>query len=141
MRKVAILLTAAVCAATATQPAFAGERYNKRINPKDQPTDFLKQTALIPIKLVAVPTAFVVGAPVAVVKSEAEAAETYTTAWFSEYDNNQCLTQLMLISLPGQSLRLVGALGRGILDGSLNAEEGFREPFSAKSFSLEETSL
>lgn len=107
---------------------------NKEFNRKS----YLKNTALIPVKLLAVGSAVVVGTPIAVVRHEAARLDEYSEAVGDELNSKDGNLLLVGASIPGQILRSVGTAGEGILDGSYNAiHHGMQEPFSDQSFSLE----
>lgn len=135
MHKSFILLAALIAGSVAVQPAEASGDQARRSG--EQPTSYLRETALFPVKLLAVPTAFVIGAPIAVLAEEAKVSSAFADALSNEFDQNG-VTPLMVASLPGQTLKLISGVGVGIVNAARNSVDGLNEPFSSKSFSLDE---
>ena len=100
-------------------------------------TAVLTATAMLPVRIVAVASAFAIGTPIALVRCQAKHLGQYGDAMVSELNANQFITPLMVASVPGQSLQIVGAVGEGLIDSCHNAARAWQAPFTAKSFSLD----
>lgn len=98
--------------------------------------EHLAASALIPFKIAAVGTAAVIGTPIAIVRCETKRLDTYSNAVRTELDAPDGSLPLVVASVPGQSLRAIGTLGAGVLNGLFNATESWNRPFSRESFSL-----
>ena len=98
--------------------------------------DVLTRTAMLPVRFAAVASALAIGTPIAVARCEARRIGQYGDAMISELNTNQYVTPLMVASVPGQSLRVVGAVGEGLVNSGCNAAKGWEHPFTAESFSL-----
>ncbi len=96
----------------------------------------LTASALIPFKIVAVSAAAAVGTPIAIARCESRRLDIYTTAINDELSAPDGSLPLVVSSVPGQSLRAIGTVGEGVLNGLLNASEGWDHPLSKESFSL-----
>ncbi len=108
------------------------EQQRKRLFARDH----LTASALIPFKIVAVSTAAAVGTPIAIARCEARRMDIYTTAVNDELSAPDGSLPLVVSSVPGQSLRAIGTVGEGVVNGLFNASEGWEQPFSKRSFSL-----
>ncbi|MBX9939243.1 MAG: hypothetical protein K2Y32_08330 [Candidatus Obscuribacterales bacterium] len=98
----------------------------------------LQETAMLPVKVLAVSTALVVGPAISTVRKEGEIMGKYSKALAQETIRNDGPTPLMLASIPGQTLNVLGGLGTGLVTGVEKALGGFQHPFSEDSFSLAE---
>ena len=99
----------------------------------------LQETAMLPVKVIAVSTALVVGPAISTLRKEGEIMGKYSKALAQETIRNDGPTPLMLASIPGQTLNVIGGLGTGLVTGVENALGGFENPFSEDSFSLAES--
>lgn len=130
---------------TATGPT-AATATNTKPKAKATPSDGERQrtnarkhltaSALIPFKIVAVGTAAAIGTPIAIAKCETRRMDTYSSAVRSELDAPDGSLPLVVASVPGQSLRAIGTIGEGVVNGLWNATESWDRPFSRKAFSL-----
>ena len=101
--------------------------------------DYLTETALLPVRAAAVTSAFAIGTPIALLRCQTKQLGQYSQAMVDDMNRNQMLlTPLMVASIPGQSIRMVGSVGKGLKNSSLNALSAWDEPFTSKSFSLDE---
>jgi len=101
--------------------------------------DYLAETALLPFRAAAVTSAFAIGTPIALLRCQTKQLGEYGSAMVSDMNHNQMLvTPLMVASIPGESMRIVGSVGKGLKNSSLNALSAWDEPFTSKSFSLDE---
>ncbi|MBK8224221.1 MAG: hypothetical protein IPK73_24725 [Candidatus Obscuribacter sp.] len=136
MKRALTLLVAALCLGANAYPAQAGD-YGKKTASTDS-SEFLRETAMLPVKVMAVGTALAIGTPIAVLRCEGNKLGQYTEALSDEATKSGGSAVLMLASLPGQTLNLLAGVGEGLVAGSTNAVEGWHDPFSDKSFSLDE---
>ena len=135
MRKTLVLM--AVLALQAG-PAYAKGGFSS--TPEQVAQDHIRQTALIPFKIASVATGLVIGTPIAIVRCEARRMDTYATSFKKEFDrNDQWVSPTMAASIPGQTLRAVGTVGEGVVNGVGNAFFGSLEaPFTETVYSLKQ---
>lgn len=132
MRKTLVLMALLALQAI---PAYA----NDGTNSSDKfAEDHIKKTALIPVKIASAVSGLVVGTPIAIVRCQARRLDTYTSSFAKEFERNDSwVTPTMAVSVPGQTLRAVGTVGEGLLNGVANAVFGSMEaPFSEEVYSL-----
>ncbi|MBS1989264.1 MAG: hypothetical protein JSS86_10935 [Cyanobacteria bacterium SZAS LIN-2] len=136
------LLAGALSFGTIAAPCFAAESDNKAEGKaevtKTEAADYLERTALLPMRAVAVASAFAIGTPIALMRCQAKQLGEYGEAMASELNRNQLVTPLMVASMPGESIKMVGSVGKGLKNSAANALSAWDEPFTAKSFCLEE---
>jgi len=133
MKTAFALSIVAALALTSAMPAFAAGPEGKSSS-----SEFLKESAMFPVKIMAVGTAFAVGTPISVVRSEVNRLGQYTEAFVDEGTTKDGSLGLMLASVPGEVLHTVSTVGEGIWRGGEHALSGWDKPFSAASFSLED---
>lgn len=121
------IAAALTCLAMNSAPAFASE-------PSDN--DYLKDTAMLPVKTLAVGSALAIGTPISVIRNELTSIGKFASAWVDEGNSKDGSLPLMIGSLPGGAMSMVGAVGEGLIEGGKNAIDGWDNPFSEKSFSL-----
>jgi hypothetical protein len=117
-------------------PAYAKDGVTP--SPQDVAEDHIKQTALIPFKLASFASGVVIGTPIAIARCEAKRMDMYATSFAKEFERNDYwVTPTMAASIPGQTLRVAGTIGEGVLNGVGNALTGsVKEPFSEDVYSL-----
>ncbi|MBA3859596.1 MAG: hypothetical protein C0507_22040, partial [Cyanobacteria bacterium PR.3.49] len=109
----------------------------------DHPTfeeNHIKQTALIPLKVVSFASGVVVGTPIAIARCEARRMDTYTASFAKEFErNDKWVTPMMVASIPGQTMRVAGTVAEGVFNGIGNAFlSSIKEPFSERVYSLKQ---
>lgn len=133
MRKTLVLMA---ILALQTGPAFAKGGFSS--TPEQVAENHIRQTALIPVKIASFATGVVIGTPIAIARCEAKRMDTYASSFKKEFDrNDQWVSPTMALSIPGQTLRVAGTVGEGVLNGVGNALLGSLEaPFSETVYSL-----
>jgi|GEM_PF-1568001 len=129
----------AFAAADSSDSVKTGQAAKTSDTRSDESQDYLTETALLPLRAVAVTSAFAIGTPIALMRCQTKQLGEYGTAVTDDINRNQMLvTPLMVASIPGQSMRMIGSIGKGLKNSSLNALSAWDEPFTSKSFSLDE---
>lgn len=105
----------------------------------DEPKEMLKNTAMFPVKALAVSAGLVFGTPVAVVRQTTERSKGITSAFADEIGGKDSLPPVLFASLLGVPFGVLVGTGEGVYFGGKNAiEHGVEKPFSKDSFSLGE---
>lgn len=133
MRKQIVLM--AILAIQAV-PAYAKDGFSS--TPEQIAENHIRQTALIPMKLASIASGVVIGTPIAIVRCEAKRMDMYAKSFDKEFQrNDNWITPTMAASIPGQTLRVAGTVGEGLVNGVGNALLGSMEaPFSETVYSL-----
>jgi|GEM_PF-1307477 hypothetical protein len=133
MRKQIVLM--AILAIQAV-PAYAKDGFSS--TPEQIAENHIRQTALIPMKLASFASGVVIGTPIAIVRCEAKRMDMYAKSFDKEFQrNDNWITPTMAASIPGQTLRVAGTVGEGLVNGVGNALLGSMEaPFSETVYSL-----
>ncbi len=92
---------------------------------------------MLPVRTAAVGASLVIGTPIAILRCEANRVGQYADAVSTELNDENGSAPLLLASIPGQAMRLVGSLGEGLFEGGRNAIDAWDKPFSEQSFALE----
>lgn len=133
MNKLMKLLPAALVTMTACAPAFAMDSL------KLGPTDLIVESvAMMPARVLGVATGAIVGVPIATVRATAKntmEAQGKIAGALPEADSPASEVYSSVLSLP---VGLLCGLVEGPYYGLKNASHGFRHPFSAESFSLQD---
>ncbi len=117
-----VALTASVCL-----PAFADQDY----------TTMAKNTAMFPVRTLALGTGVVVGTPIAVVRRVSNRCIEYTGNMADKIGGKKSLPPVLFASLLGVPIGIVSGSAEGIYYGGKNAITNCVEhPFSKDSFSL-----
>jgi hypothetical protein len=130
-----LLLTGAIALSIASAPAQASN-YGEKEGSVDA-HKFLTDTAMLPLRTAAVGASLVIGTPIAIMRCEANQVGQYADAVSTELTDKDGSAPLLLVSIPGQAMNLVGTLGEGIVRGGKNALGAWDKPFSEQSFSLD----
>lgn len=90
------------------------------------------------MKLASFASGVVIGTPIAIVRCEAKRMDMYAKSFDKEFQrNDNWITPTMAASIPGQTLRVAGTVGEGLVNGVGNALLGSMEaPFSETVYSL-----
>jgi hypothetical protein len=117
-------------------PAYAKDGFSS--TPEQIAENHIRQTALIPMKLASFASGVVIGTPIAIVRCEAKRMDMYAKSFDKEFQrNDNWITPTMAASIPGQTLRVAGTVGEGLVNGVGNALLGSMEaPFSETVYSL-----
>ena len=129
--------TPTIADSSSTSPSINVPAPSGKVATTSDSKEVLTRTAMLPVRFAAVASALAIGTPIAVARCEAKRIGQYGDAMLTELNANQYVTPLMVASVPGQSVRLVGAVGEGIVYSGYNAADAWMHPFTAKSFSLE----
>ena len=128
-----LLLTGAVALVISGAPAEARNYGESKVDSHK----FLTDTAMLPVRTAAVGASLVIGTPIAILRCEANRVGQYADAVSTELNDENGSAPLLLASIPGQAMRLVGSLGEGLFEGGRNAIDAWDKPFSEQSFALE----
>ncbi len=132
-----LLLTGAIALSISSAPAQAsnyGEQEKKSAADAHQ---VLTDTAMLPVRTAAVGASLLLGTPIAIMRCEANRVGQYADAVSSELTDKDGSAPLLLVSIPGQAMKLVGTFGEGLVKGGQNALGAWDKPFSEQSFSLD----
>jgi hypothetical protein len=98
-----------------------------------------KNTAMFPVKALAVGAGLVVGTPVAVVRQTAERSMGITGDFADKIGGKDSLPPVLFASVLGVPFGLLVGSAEGVYFGGKNAiQHGVEKPFSKESFSLGE---
>ncbi|CAN5495089.1 hypothetical protein BH11CYA1_BH11CYA1_13120 [soil metagenome] len=132
-----LLLTGVIALSISSVPAQASN-YGEKDNESTQDAhQFLTDTAMLPVRTAAVGASLVLGTPIAIMRCEANRLGQYADAVSTELNAKDGSAPLLLVSIPGQAMNLVGTLGEGLIKGGKNALGAWDKPFSEQSFSLD----
>ena len=98
----------------------------------------LRSTAYLPVRLLGSATALAVGVPTHVAKRQIENACQYAESLSDEMNARDGNVALMLASGPGQILKTAKVGVEATVEGILKVEDGWRAPFSAQSFAIDD---
>ncbi len=134
------LPTAAFCQETqdqdqTAQAASSPTKYDNTAR-RTESNKELKETAMVPIRALSSATSLVIGTPVLLARHEAKNLGRYTNALSEEFNSNDGPTPLMILSVPGQTIRTVSTIGEGIADAVVNTRSSWKQPFSKEAFGL-----
>ncbi len=106
----------------------------------DEPKDMLKNTAMFPVKALAISTGMVVGTPVAVTRRVSNRCIEYTQTFADKIGGKDSLPPVLFASVLGVPFGVIAGSAEGIYFGGKNSiVHGSDKPFSKESFSLGES--
>lgn len=105
----------------------------------EEPKEMVKNSAMFPVKALAVGAGLVVGTPVAVVRQTAERSIGITGDFADKIGGKDSLPPVLFASVLAVPFGLLVGSAEGIYFGGKNAiQHGVEKPFSKESFSLGE---
>lgn len=100
--------------------------------------DMAKQTALLPVRCVAIGSGMVVGLPVAVTRRSSNRCIEFTQSFAEKIGGKEHIPPMLFASVMGVPFGLLVGTGEGVYAGGKNAiSHGWEKPFSLASFSLD----
>jgi hypothetical protein len=102
----------------------------------DDGKEMMTNTAMLPVRTLAVGTAFVVGTPIAVFKRCAFRSINYTNTFADNIGGHDNLPPVLFASVMGVPFGMIAGGAEGVMLGGKNALTGVEKPFSKESFSM-----
>lgn len=128
----------AVMAMAATIAIVTGIACGSRDAVRADSHESLRNTAYLPVRLLGSATALAVGVPSHVAKRQIENACHYAESVSDEMNARDGNVALILASGPGQIIKTAKVGVEATVEGLWKIEDGWREPFSARSFALQD---